>query len=105
MTKKGKGSLALTLDLFCSAIGGTIGIVLLIVVAPPLANLALQFTNYEYFWLGLFGLSMSVVLSKGNVIKGIIGRNHRAPHFYDRNGYNHGIPEIHISEYRIDGWN
>ena len=71
MTKKGKGSLALTLDLFCSAIGGTIGILLLIAVAPPLANLALQFTNYEYFWLGIFGLSMSVVLSKGNVIKGL----------------------------------
>ncbi|MFW6122021.1 MAG: tripartite tricarboxylate transporter permease [Petrotogales bacterium] len=71
MTKKGKGSLALTLDLFCSVIGGFIGIILLITLAPPLANLALQFTNYEYFWLGVFGLSMSAVLSRGNVIKGL----------------------------------
>ncbi|TYB84455.1 MAG: tripartite tricarboxylate transporter permease [Kosmotoga sp.] len=71
MTKKGKGSLALTLDLFCSVIGGFIGIIILITLAPPLANLALQFTNYEYFWLGIFGLSMSAVLSRGNVIKGL----------------------------------
>ena len=71
LAKKGKGSLALTLDLFCSAIGGLIGILLLILIAPPLANFALQFTNFEYFWLGLFGLSMSAVLSKGNMIKGL----------------------------------
>jgi len=71
LAKKGKGSLALTLDLFCSAIGGLIGILLLILVAPPLANFALQFTNFEYFWLGLFGLSMSAVLSKGNMMKGL----------------------------------
>jgi len=71
LAKKGKGSLALTLDLFCSAFGGLIGILLLILVAPPLANFALQFTNFEYFWLGLFGLSMSAVLSKGNMVKGL----------------------------------
>jgi len=71
MTKKGKGGLALALDLICSAIGGIIGVLLLILVAPPLANFALKFTNYEYFWLGIFGLSMSAVLSRGNVIKGL----------------------------------
>jgi len=71
MAKKGKGSLALSLDLFCSAIGGLIGVLILITVSSPLAKLALQFTNYEYFWLGIFGLSMSAVLSSGNVIKGL----------------------------------
>jgi len=71
MTKKGKGGLALALDLLCSTIGGIIGVLLLILVAPPLANFALKFTNYEYFWLGIFGLSMSAVLSRGNVIKGL----------------------------------
>jgi len=71
MTKKGKGSLALSLDLFCSAIGGLIGVLILITVSSPLAKFALQFTNYEYFWLGIFGLSMSAVLTSGNVIKGL----------------------------------
>jgi len=72
LTKKGKGGLALTLDLMCSVIGGLIGIVLLILVAPPLANFALRFTNFEYFWLGLFGLSMCVIMSRGNLINGMI---------------------------------
>jgi len=71
MTKKGKGALALSLDLICSATGGIIGVLLLILVAPPLAKLALKFTNYEYFWLGIFGLSMSAVLSRGNLMKGL----------------------------------
>ncbi|MCD6239576.1 MAG: tripartite tricarboxylate transporter permease [Thermotogae bacterium] len=72
MTKKGKSSLALTLDLICSSIGGIIGVLLLIMVAPLLAKFALQFTNFEYFWLGLFGLSMSAVLSRGNIFGGLI---------------------------------
>ncbi|SHH23741.1 tripartite tricarboxylate transporter permease [Thermosipho atlanticus] len=71
MSKKGKGALALSLDLICSATGGVIGVLLLILVAPPLAKFALKFTNYEYFWLGIFGLSMSAVLSRGNLIKGL----------------------------------
>ncbi|MCS7233358.1 MAG: tripartite tricarboxylate transporter permease [Synergistetes bacterium] len=72
MNKKGKGPLALTLDLFCSALGGMIGVLILILVAPPLARAALSFTHFEYFWLGIFGLSMAAVLSKGNTIKGLL---------------------------------
>ena len=72
MSKKGKGSLALTIDLICSAIGGLIGVLLLIIIAPPLAKFALKFTNFQYFWLGMFGLSMSAVLSTGNNIRGLI---------------------------------
>lgn len=72
MSKKGKGSLALTIDLICSAIGGLIGVLLLILIAPPLAKFALRFTNFQYFWLGMFGLSMSAVLSSGNNVRGLI---------------------------------
>jgi len=72
MSKKGKGSLALTIDLICSAIGGLIGVLLLIIIAPPLAKFALKFTNFQYFWLGMFGLSMSAVLSTSNNIRGLI---------------------------------
>lgn len=72
MSKKGKGSLALMLDLFCSAIGGLIGVIILITVSPPLAKFALRFTHFEYFWLGVFGLSMAAVLSRGNTIKGLM---------------------------------
>lgn len=72
MNKQGKGPLALTLDLFCSALGGMIGVLILILVAPPLADAALKFTHFEYFWLGVFGLSMAAVLSKGNTLKGLL---------------------------------
>ena len=72
LSKKGKGSLALTIDLICSAIGGLVGVLLLIIIAPPLAKFALKFTNFQYFWLGMFGLSMSAVLSTGNNVRGLI---------------------------------
>ena len=72
MSRKGMGSMALALDLTCSVIGGVIGILILIFVAPILAKFALKFTNFEYFWLALFGLSMSAVISRGTKIKGII---------------------------------
>ena len=72
MGKKGKASLALAIDLVCSAIGGLIGVSLLIMIAPSLASFALRFTNFEYFWLGVFGLSMSALLSRGNLVHGTI---------------------------------
>lgn len=71
MNKKGKGDFALALALFCSAIGGMIGILILIFVSSPLANFALRFSHFEYFWLGVFGLSMSAVISKGSEVKGL----------------------------------
>jgi putative tricarboxylic transport membrane protein len=72
MTRKGKGSVAIALDLFCSTIGGTVGILILITISPILAKFALKFTHFEYFWLAVLGLSMSAVISKGSTVKGII---------------------------------
>jgi TctA family transporter len=72
MSKQGKGSLAIMIDLFCSTLGGLIGVALLITISPTLASFALKFTHFEYFWLGILGLSMSALISKGSNIKGII---------------------------------
>lgn len=72
LAKQGKGGLALTIDLICSALGGLVGVLALILLAPFLANFALKFTHYEYFWLGIFGLSIAAILSKGNTIRGLI---------------------------------
>ena len=60
------------IDLFCSSIGGLIGVSLLILIAPQLARFALRFSNFEYFWLAIFGLSMSAVVSSGNTLRGLI---------------------------------
>ncbi|NLJ81258.1 MAG: tripartite tricarboxylate transporter permease, partial [Firmicutes bacterium] len=45
---------------------------LLIFVSRPLAGFALRFTNFEYFWLGVFGLSMSAVITTGSTNRGFI---------------------------------
>ena len=72
MARRGKGAAALTLDLWCSCIGGIIGVCLLIYMAPQLARFALKFSSFEYFWLAVFGLSMSAVVSAGNTVNGLL---------------------------------
>ena len=72
MTKQGKSSLALRLELIYSAMGGIIGFTLLIIAATALAAIALKFSFYEFFWLAIFGLSTSIIVSKGTLAKGAI---------------------------------
>lgn len=72
MARQGRASLALMLDLWCSCLGGLIGVLLLIFVAPQLARFALRFSSYEYFWLGVLGLSLSTVVSVGSTFRGIL---------------------------------
>jgi TctA family transporter len=72
MAKQGKAGPALMLDLFCSCVGGLIGVLLLIFIAPWLAQFALRFSNFEYFWLAVFGLSLSAAVSSGTVTKGLL---------------------------------
>ena len=72
MAKSGRGKLALTIDLFCSALGGIIGVTTLILIAPQLARFALKFGDYEYFWLGVFGLSMSAMVTMGQTSKALL---------------------------------
>lgn len=69
--QRGRGGLALMLDLVCSTIGGLIGVGLLILIAPQLARVALAFSSFEYFWLGVGGLCLSALVSQGSTIKGI----------------------------------
>jgi len=72
MTQDGKGSLVLGVGLVGSAIGGIVGAVVLIFAAPLLAEFALRFTSYEYFWVSLLGLTAAVIISRGSQVKGAI---------------------------------
>jgi TctA family transporter len=72
LAQQGRGQFALLMDLFCSAIGGLIGVTLLIFTAPQLARFALEFSDYDYFWLAVMGLAMSALVSMGQTTKGII---------------------------------
>ncbi|MGB5670097.1 MAG: tripartite tricarboxylate transporter permease [Sedimenticolaceae bacterium] len=73
MAKRGDGDLAVTLACLASVAGGLVGAVFLLILAPPLASVALAFGPVEYFWLAVFGLTLISALSEGNLLKGLIG--------------------------------
>lgn len=72
MTKKGLGEVALGASLVFSVIGGIFGTIVLVIGAPYLAEIALDFSSFEYFWLVCLGLSCAVFISPGSVAKGLI---------------------------------
>lgn len=73
MAKRGDGGLAITLATLASVFGGLVGALTLLLLAPPLAEVALHFGPAEYFWLAVFGLTLISALSVGNTLKGLIG--------------------------------
>ena len=72
MTNKGQAELALGAGLVFSAIGGLFGTAVLIASAPTLAEFALKFSSFEYFWLVLMGLTCAVFLTSENPLKGFV---------------------------------
>jgi TctA family transporter len=72
MTRKGQGEVALGAGLVFSVIGGLFGTAVLILAAPSLAEVALKFGTFEYFWLVLLGLTCAVFIAVGNPLKGMV---------------------------------
>ena len=72
MTNKGQAELALGAGLVFSAIGGLFGTAVLMVAAPTLAEFALKFSSFEYFWLVLMGLTCAVFLTSEQPLKGFV---------------------------------
>lgn len=72
LMKQGKAIKALKMALVASFIGGIISAMTLILVAPQLAKIALEFGPPEYFSLALFGLTIIAVVSTRNLTKGLI---------------------------------
>lgn len=72
LTQSGEGARVLGVALVGSVIGGIVGAVVLIAAAPALAEFALRFTSYEYFWVAVLGLTASVIISSGSQVKGAI---------------------------------
>jgi putative tricarboxylic transport membrane protein len=72
MTQKGMGELALGISLVTSALGGIAGAIVLLLAAPPLADVALRFSSFEYFWLAALGLSCSIVITAEDRVKGFL---------------------------------
>ena len=78
LARQGKAGYAMALATSGSALGTLVGIALLVMLAPPLAEAALRFGSFEFFWLAVFGIVISGMLTAGTTplkgyIAGILG--------------------------------
>ncbi|WP_206935579.1 tripartite tricarboxylate transporter permease [Roseococcus thiosulfatophilus] len=71
MSNSGRAGVALFVTTLASFIGGSIGIVILTLFSPSLAEVALAFGPAEYFAMMLLGLVAASTLSQGSPVKGI----------------------------------
>ena len=71
MTRKGESEKALGVGLVFSAIGGVFGTLVLTVASPALAEFALRFSSFEYFWLVLMGLTCAIFITSDSPLKGV----------------------------------
>lgn len=72
MAKRGEAGKALGLACWASIIGGILSALILMVAAKFVADFAISFGHYEYFMLGVLGLSMVIGMSSDNLLKGLI---------------------------------
>ncbi|MDO9500190.1 tripartite tricarboxylate transporter permease [Falsiroseomonas sp.] len=72
MTQKGQLNLCMGVNLVFSVGGGLIGVAVLIAFAPMLAEVAINFSSYEYFWLACLGLTCAVFMSNADPVKGFL---------------------------------
>ncbi|HVL70552.1 MAG TPA: tripartite tricarboxylate transporter permease [Beijerinckiaceae bacterium] len=73
LAQKGEGGRALGMTTTASFIGTVFGMVVLVILAPLIVEVALQFTSYEFFLLALFGIIISGTLQSPDlVVKGWI---------------------------------
>jgi putative tricarboxylic transport membrane protein len=72
MALKGLAAKALSIAAVASFVGGLISTIVLIAVAPLLADFALRFNAPEYFALALFGLTIIASVSAKNIMKGLL---------------------------------
>lgn len=72
MAKQGQAGRALGWALVASVVGGLVGWIALVTMAPLLAKLALNLGSAEYAVLALFGLTIVVSLSGGALAKGLL---------------------------------
>lgn len=72
MARRGQGGKALGIALASSAIGGIFGTLVLMLLAPPMAQLALAFGPPEYFALAVLGISAIASIGSGSVLKGLV---------------------------------
>lgn len=71
MATQGKAAQALQLSFLSSGVGGVIGVFVLILFTPVLAQWALRFGPSHLFWMAVLGVTVIASLSSGSVLKGL----------------------------------
>ncbi len=72
MARRGEGTKALQMCFVSSAIGGIIGIFVLIFLTPVLASWALGFGPSHLFWIAILGVTIIATLDANSVVKGLL---------------------------------
>jgi len=72
LARQGRAGAALGMSAIASFVAGTFGVVALMLVAPPLAQLSLAFSAPEYFGLMALGLAMVVLLAGESLTKALL---------------------------------
>jgi putative tricarboxylic transport membrane protein len=72
MARKGRAGAALGIAAIASFIAGTVGVLGLMLIAPPLARVSLAFSSPEYFALMALGLAMVVLLAGESMVKALL---------------------------------
>jgi putative tricarboxylic transport membrane protein len=72
LAQQGRAGPALVMQAIASFVGGTLGVVLITLLAPPFAQLARSFGPPEFFLLVVMGLATLVVMIGGNWRLGLV---------------------------------
>lgn len=72
MAKSGKAGKALGIAIMCSCLGGLFSVIVMSLISPQLANVALSFSEPEYFALALAALTLIASLGGDKMIKAFI---------------------------------
>jgi putative tricarboxylic transport membrane protein len=72
LARKGRAGPALGMAAFGSFIAGTLSVLGLMLLAPPLVKIALKFGPPEYFSLMILGIMMVIYLASGSILKALM---------------------------------
>jgi putative tricarboxylic transport membrane protein len=72
MKQQGKAGEALGISLYSGLVGGTFGLIMLVLLTEPLSSVALNFRPTSYFALGILGLSVIGSLAGESLVRGLI---------------------------------
>ena len=72
MAQKGQPGMALGIGVWSSFFGGVIASVCLMLIAPQLAKIGLEFKPWDYFALMVFALTVTASLAGEDLVKGLI---------------------------------